>query len=206
MTEATSRFLLPFILPGQAQKELFHNEALVGIDTLLHAAIEDGPINTPPATPEPGQSWLVGAAPTGFWAGQADKIVTWTEGGWRFFAATEGVSLWNKATGFPVRWTGEEWTSQWTLASVAIDHQVILQVFAKREMRGKEPLVQSRKRSRFMSPHPLGGAEGARGIRQARRPVQRQTRGPRLLLGSSRKSCFCSSDITSPFSPAPARR
>lgn len=120
MTEATSRFLLPFILPGQAQKELFHNEALVGIDALLHAAIEDGPLNAPPASPELGQTWLVGAMPTGVWAGQAGKIVTWTEGGWRFFGAHEGTSVWNKAAGFPMRWTGEEWVSLWAVAGVTI--------------------------------------------------------------------------------------
>jgi hypothetical protein len=28
MADTTPRFALPFILPGQAQKELFHNEAL----------------------------------------------------------------------------------------------------------------------------------------------------------------------------------
>ena len=32
MTERSTRFALPFILPGQAQKEAFHNEAVAAID------------------------------------------------------------------------------------------------------------------------------------------------------------------------------
>mgnify|MGYP006199852597 CR=1 FL=1 len=34
MSDATARFALPFILPGQAQKELFHNEALTRLEAL----------------------------------------------------------------------------------------------------------------------------------------------------------------------------
>ena len=37
MSDATARLALPFIAPGQAQKELFHNEALTRIDALLQA-------------------------------------------------------------------------------------------------------------------------------------------------------------------------
>jgi hypothetical protein len=39
MTERSARFGLPFILPGQAQKEVFHNEALAALDGLVHAAV-----------------------------------------------------------------------------------------------------------------------------------------------------------------------
>ncbi len=59
MTETSARFALPFILPGQAQKEIFHNEALVLVDAALHACVEGDPADEVPADPDPGQSWIV---------------------------------------------------------------------------------------------------------------------------------------------------
>lgn len=120
MSETTTRFLLPFIIPGQAQKELFHNEALVRIDALLHAAVEDAPQDDPPEAPLPGQCWIAGSDPEGDWDGQPNKIVTWTEGGWRFIAPDEGCSLWNKAAALPLRWDGTEWVSSLAATGVEI--------------------------------------------------------------------------------------
>ncbi len=40
---ASQRLALPFILPGQAQKELFHNEALQTLDLVVAAAVEEPP-------------------------------------------------------------------------------------------------------------------------------------------------------------------
>lgn len=69
-TLATPRFALPLLAVAQAQKEAMHNEALTLIDALLHATVEDGPLAAPPGAPMEGQCWIVGAAPTGAWAGQ----------------------------------------------------------------------------------------------------------------------------------------
>ncbi|MFX4817188.1 DUF2793 domain-containing protein, partial [Acinetobacter baumannii] len=60
MAETTSRLALPLLAAGQAQKEMFHNEALALIDLALAAAVESVGLNTPPATPEDGQCWIVG--------------------------------------------------------------------------------------------------------------------------------------------------
>ena len=109
MTDATPRFGLPFISPGQAQKELFHNEALAAADSLLHPAVEGGPLAVPPAAPEPGQSWLVGAAAQGAWTGQEHHLATWTAGGWRFLAPTPGMAVWKTGAMLPVQWTGDAW-------------------------------------------------------------------------------------------------
>ena len=111
MTDATPRHLLPLLIPGQAQKEFFHNEALTLIDLALHAAVEAAGTVEPPAAPGDGQSWIVGAVPGGAWAGQADRIAMWTQSGWRFAAPVEGMSVWNKAAGYSMRWDGAGWSA-----------------------------------------------------------------------------------------------
>jgi hypothetical protein len=109
MSEASSRFALPFLLPGQAQKEFFHNEALALIDLALHPAVEADAPETPPAAPLPGQAWIVGAAPTGAWAGRAGQLAGWTAGGWRFIAPREGLCVWRRGAERVLRWDGAAW-------------------------------------------------------------------------------------------------
>jgi len=110
MSEATPRFGLPFILPGQAQKELFHNEALSAADALIHPAAETAPLAVPPSAPQPGQSWIVAAAATGAWIGKAHRLASWTEGGWRFAAPVAGMQVWIKSQSVWVHWTGSAWS------------------------------------------------------------------------------------------------
>ena len=109
MADTTPRFALPFILPGQAQKELFHNEALARIDLALHPAVEGPPLATPPADPAAGHCRIVAADATGAWSGRDGRLAMWTEGGWRFLAPPAGTSAWNKAAGLPLLWDGGQW-------------------------------------------------------------------------------------------------
>jgi len=111
MSESSERFGLPLILPGQAQKEVFHNEALALIDAALHAAVEEAPLAVPPGAPAEGACWLVAAGATGAWAGRDGSLAAWTSGGWRFVAPQPGMCVWDKAAGFPRRWTGAAWTA-----------------------------------------------------------------------------------------------
>lgn len=95
MTNPSSpRHSLPYLSSGQAQKELTHNEALTLVDAGLHAAAASIGMNAPPGAPEPGACWIVGSAPTGGWAGQANALACWTGSGWRFLAAREGMRVW----------------------------------------------------------------------------------------------------------------
>ena len=109
MADASTRFGLPFILPGQAQKELFHNEALALIDGALHPAVEGAPIDQPPADPIEGRIWLVGSAPGGEWSGRSGALAIWTSGGWRFVTPQIGMCAWDKVSGWTRRWTGSGW-------------------------------------------------------------------------------------------------
>lgn len=83
---------LPLLAVAQAQKEVTHNEALVLIDALI-GGVAAGRSDTPPASPVPGQLWIVGATPTGAWLGNAHALAVATEGGWRFCMVPQGFAL-----------------------------------------------------------------------------------------------------------------
>ena len=127
MSETTARHGLPLIQPGQAQKELTHNEALALIDLLVQPAVVAVGTDTPPTTPATGQCWIIGSSPTGAWAGHAHALAGWTGGGWRFAAPTPGMTIWiGGAAGF-ARWDGSAWLSGvLTASSLRIDGQQVV--------------------------------------------------------------------------------
>lgn len=128
---STARFELPFILPGQAQKEVYHNEALMRLDMAVHAAVEEGPLPTPPQAPQNGQSWIVGAGAVGDWAGKEQQIAGWTDGGWRFIAPRAGMTAWSKADGLWLHWTENGWKlGEWPVARLTISG---LQIVGERQ-------------------------------------------------------------------------
>lgn len=90
----TPRLALPLLVPGQAQKEMSHNEALALLDLVSGAAAMTLGAELPPETPEPGQCWVLGAAPQAEWAGHPLALAGWTDGGWRFLDPREGMQVW----------------------------------------------------------------------------------------------------------------
>lgn len=121
MTETTPRLALPMIQPGQAQKEVFHNEAIALLDGLLHPAVEAVGLDTPPASPAIGQCWIVGGAPTGDWSGQIGVMACYGSGGWRFTQPVPGMLAWSLQD---LRWVwhdGNSWISgDWPVAGISI--------------------------------------------------------------------------------------
>lgn len=99
----TAHHDLPLLFAGQSQKETFVNELAARVDALLHLAIE-GETANPPATPVDGQSWLIGASPTGDWTGQSGKIAARAAGNWLYLQPNAGMTLLNKATGQQIRY------------------------------------------------------------------------------------------------------
>lgn len=94
---ATPRFALPFLSPGQAQKEFTHNEALQTLDIVAALAVEQAPLADPPTAPAVGACYIVRASATGAWAGKSQSIVGFTTGGWRFVAPVEGLAAYVKS-------------------------------------------------------------------------------------------------------------
>lgn len=114
MADTTDRYGLSLLQAGQAQKEITHNEALLGIDALLHAAAESRSLAAPPASPDPGRCWIVASGASGAWAGHAGDLACWGDGGWRFHTPREGCLVWVHDDGCygrfgPYGWVFGDW-------------------------------------------------------------------------------------------------
>lgn len=134
---ATARFALPLLHAGQAQKELYHNEALLLADALVQPCVEALGRDAPPPDPVPGQCWIVGDSPEGAWAGSAGALALWSEGGWRFVAPREGMAVWVAGEELPARHVSGAWRlGRLTAAQLVVDGE---QVVGPREAAIDEP-------------------------------------------------------------------
>lgn len=107
--DTTLRWKLPLLFAGQAQKEVFHNEALGQVDVLLHGIAESAQAAMPPAAAQPGQCWIVASPAGDAWTGQGGNIAWLSEGGWRFITPCQGISLDVRDLGYRLTFDGEEW-------------------------------------------------------------------------------------------------
>ena len=119
--DRSARWALPLLQPGQAQKEMFHNEALAALDVLAQAAVLSAGEVSPPDDPGVGDCWLVGDSPDGAWSGHGGELAGWTTGGWRFVVPREGMLVWVVADGlFARRGDGDWLIGDFPLAAVMI--------------------------------------------------------------------------------------
>lgn len=126
MAERSARFGLPLLAPGQAQKELFHNEALALLDAAIHPAVEGAERDDPPDAPAEGAAWLVGEAPAGEWANHAGRIACYTDGGWRFVTPVDGMMVWRRDAG---RWlfrVGKAWQDAMPVGGISVWGQQVV--------------------------------------------------------------------------------
>jgi hypothetical protein len=105
----TPRLALPFLSPGQAQKEFTHNEALQTLDFLIAGAVEEAPRPDPPATPTVGACYIVGDSATGAWAGKSQAVAGYSTGGWRLIAPLDGMSAYVKASKIWISYQSGSW-------------------------------------------------------------------------------------------------
>jgi Ice-binding-like/Protein of unknown function (DUF2793) len=98
---------------GDAERKIFR-----GIQTLVMPNVISVFGNTPPVSPVNGQTYIVGTAPTGVWAGQANAVAYWANDPqdgvvstpqWEFYTPQAGWTFYNQATGTALTWNGTSW-------------------------------------------------------------------------------------------------
>lgn len=105
----TIHLQLPYLEAAQAQKHVTVNESLRALDALVHLSVKARTLASPPATPAEGERYIVGASPTGAWAGAADKVAAFVDGGWAFFTPGAGWRAWDEAAREFVAHDGAGW-------------------------------------------------------------------------------------------------
>ena len=107
--DVTTRIKLPLLAAGQAQKEVWHNEALMQIDRLVGGVVEGVASAAPPPSPSPDGLYAIASGATGAWAGQDGMLGAFSASGWRFIAPVEGMRLIERASGQEWRRAGTGW-------------------------------------------------------------------------------------------------
>jgi len=126
MSESTARYELKLLVPGQAHKEVVHNEALLRLDALLGATVE-AILDVPPSQPGIGSSWVVGQIPSGAWQQHAGEIAYWQEGGWTFLPPSPGFIAWSHQHGSHITFDGTAWrTEAWLVRSLEVGGKVVI--------------------------------------------------------------------------------
>ncbi|WP_367715459.1 DUF2793 domain-containing protein [Nitratireductor sp. GISD-1A_MAKvit] len=88
--EQTSNLGLPYIMPSQAQKHVTHNEAIRRLDGVVQLAVRDRDLAAPPASPDDGACYIVGAAATGAWEGWDGSVAYFVDGAWEKLVPASG--------------------------------------------------------------------------------------------------------------------
>lgn len=114
---------IPFIDQQQGTPEVTHNEALLLLQAMTNGVIDRG-VNTPAVGPTIGDSYIIGAAPTGAWAGRANCVTIWSGTAWDFIpgetsagtpitmgARQEGMRIWVRDENTLYVWDGSAWTA-----------------------------------------------------------------------------------------------
>ena len=105
----SERLGLSLLVPGQGQKDVTHNEALLALDMLVQPVVRSRAVVQPPETASNGQCWLVPEGAEGAWNGKTHCLAGWTAGGWRFLPTETGWSFWVEDEGTAVRRRGNAW-------------------------------------------------------------------------------------------------
>lgn len=124
----TPNFDLPMLIPGQAQKEFFVNQAFAMIDSMSKRAVVAS-AQTPPENPIEGSSYRVIEPATGEWEGKEETIACYIAGAWQFLVPYDGMVVFDQTAGCIVHFNAS-WRSAVAPASASggthIDHEARL--------------------------------------------------------------------------------
>lgn len=109
--DQTARLDLPYIVSGQALKFITHNEALERLDMLVQPVVEDAALAAPPASPLPGEAYIIPSGASGAWAGHGDEIAAWQAGAWQFYDPAPGWQVFDRARGALKIFSGSSWVA-----------------------------------------------------------------------------------------------
>lgn len=105
-TNTTARLGLPYLFPGQAQKEFMFNETLTRLDFLVNPAVH-GQIASPPDSPPAGAMFIVAPDGVGLFAGHEGMLACWDGQQWTFLAPQSGMTVFDANDGSRWRFTGD---------------------------------------------------------------------------------------------------
>ncbi len=109
MSDETPRLHLPQLVSQQEMTNVTWNEALAQLDALTGLVLLGQSVDDPPADPQDGDAYLIGSAPTGAWAGYANKIASCLDGAWRFYTPFIGLSAYMAPAGKLMVFTSAGW-------------------------------------------------------------------------------------------------
>ena len=121
MSQTSTRFHLPYILPSQAQKHVTHNEAIRALDALLHVSAVSREIESVPTDPQEGDTYILGAAPQDAFEGAANKLAHFVDGAWMFYTPVNGLIANIEDEAICIIWREESWQTLATGEGGTID-------------------------------------------------------------------------------------
>ena len=102
------------LMAGAADGDLYGDAMRAfqrGVDSFLMPTVDGYRINTPPASPVEGSFYIIGAAPSGDWAGHAREMARWSShiSDWDFYTPKNGWMAQSKKARETYRYTGGAW-------------------------------------------------------------------------------------------------
>ena len=109
MPDETPHLRLPYMLAGQAQKHVTHNEALRLLDALVQMSVLDRNLTAPPGSPADGARYIVASGGSGAWDDWDLNVAYWVDGAWMKLVPQEGWLVWVADEDMLLVWSGAAW-------------------------------------------------------------------------------------------------